>query len=38
VDNPLRPSEYVSTHYAALIAAGVAISLAMFLWDRRRKG
>jgi len=31
------PSEYETAHYAALIALGVLISVAMFLWDRRRK-
>ena len=33
----MKPSEYAASHYAALIALGVLISVAMFLWDRRRK-
>lgn len=34
----MKPSDYVAAHRAALIAAGIVISVAMFLWDRRRKG
>ena len=33
----MKPSPYVTEHYVALNLLGVAISVAMFLWDRRRK-
>lgn len=32
----MKPSAYVGDHYAALIVIGVIISVAMFLWDRRK--
>jgi len=33
----VKPSEFAASHYAALIVVGALISVAMFLWDRRRK-
>jgi hypothetical protein len=33
----LKPSGYAADHYVALILAGALISVAMFLWDRRRR-
>jgi len=33
----VKSSAYAVDHYVALIVVGALISVAMFLWDRRRK-
>jgi hypothetical protein len=33
----MKPAGYTTAQFAALIALGVLISAAMFLWERRAK-